>query len=349
MTNMGSGHQIQALPQATRQDIHKRRVDRGNHLTPRGRPRYHYHPGWRWAVRGQSMVVYDGDGWAGVAVGGQVVRRSKGGVRDGIKPLGARIAAARLAASSIAKRGKNRFHGYEYVLASDALDAARRHLSEAGVVVYPPTVTHEAREEVQTGRDRGGRTWMTTADLVYLIENADDPGDWLEITWRVRAYDTDDKGLWKALTGAWKYLAFSMLMVGGDAQDQDGEGPGPDQGRGRRQDQGAGTPQGGWPKTWKTTLGTAFAEHLRRVVPAGATTAHLRAAIMVKRKDQPIGIESDDVKDWDASLADGIKVWVERVAQKGDNHGVRDGGPGNSGRGGPGPDLPGPAGSSGGR
>ena len=110
----------------------------------------------------------------------------------------------------VQKTGKNQFHGYRYAGEADLLDKLRPAMVEAGLLLIP------SGKEV-TGPDEHGNVMVTMA---YTLAHAD--GEvWPEKIMAFgcgndrspKAGTIGDKGVYKAITGANKYLLFKLFQV----------------------------------------------------------------------------------------------------------------------------------------
>ena len=110
--------------------------------------------------------------------------------------------------SYIQKTGKNAFHGYKYASEADLLEKLRPAMIEAGLVLIPST------KHVGDIDGHGN----TTVTVEYTLAHKD--GEiWPE---KIYAFGcgndrsktgVGDKGLYKALTGANKYLLFKLFQI----------------------------------------------------------------------------------------------------------------------------------------
>lgn len=105
----------------------------------------------------------------------------------------------------IAKRGRNDHHNYDYALAADVIDAARRHLTERNVLLVP-SVAGEATTYP------AGKGHVTSVPMLYRFIDGE-TGETLEIPLVGSGFDTGDKGVYKAYTGALKYLLLGTFLV----------------------------------------------------------------------------------------------------------------------------------------
>jgi hypothetical protein len=110
--------------------------------------------------------------------------------------------------SYIQKTGKNAFHGYKYAGEADLLDKLRPAMLEAGLLLIPSI------SDVSPIDEHG----VTTVRMEYMLMHKD--GDvWPhKIGAAGQGGDRNkngvgDKGLYKAITGANKYLLFKLFQI----------------------------------------------------------------------------------------------------------------------------------------
>lgn len=119
----------------------------------------------------------------------------------------------------IPKTGHNKFNNYHYATESDAADAIRPLLSEAGLGLM---VSIDRVDEMDNGRV-----------MVYgTVTIGEEGGGWIQASISGEARDVDrngarqDKGVYKAITGAVKYWLFkTFLMSTGDDPEGDQNNP----------------------------------------------------------------------------------------------------------------------------
>lgn len=134
--------------------------------------------------------------------------------------MSAKIATALHAVMSkvgyVQKQGENKFHGYRYASEADLLDKLRPAMIEEGLMLIPSI------ESVSGIDDHGNTNVMVT----YTLTHKD--GDVWPTPIRAAGCGNDrnkngvgDKGLYKALTGANKYLLFKLFQIetGDDPED----------------------------------------------------------------------------------------------------------------------------------
>jgi len=117
----------------------------------------------------------------------------------------------------VQKTGKNAFHGYKYAGEGDLLEKLRPAMLEAGLILLPSVTSVSPIDE------HGN----TTVRVEYTLLHKD--GDvWPEKIGAAgcggdkNKNGVGDKGLYKALTGANKYLLFKLFQIEtGDDPDRD--------------------------------------------------------------------------------------------------------------------------------
>lgn len=113
---------------------------------------------------------------------------------------------------TLTKNGKNAFHNYKYAKESDYVEAVRPLLSKYRVLILPNVVQSNLNAEKD----------LTSIVMQYTIINADDADDKMSVSVPAQGADKSDKGVYKAITGAKKYMIANLLMVAtGDDPEED--------------------------------------------------------------------------------------------------------------------------------
>lgn len=124
----------------------------------------------------------------------------------------------------VQKTGKNQFHGYRYAGEADLLDKLRPAMIEEGLLLLPSGKSIN-------GPDEHGNV---TVEIEYTLAHKD--GDiWPEklVAFgagndRAKNGSVGDKGVYKAITGANKYLLFKLFQIEtGDDPEEQTEAPPP--------------------------------------------------------------------------------------------------------------------------
>lgn len=120
---------------------------------------------------------------------------------------------------TIPKTGHNKFHGYDYATESDFVRAIAPAMAEHGISVRPARITLERLPAPST--KMGKEQWITQGPVVYELRHVS--GETEEIHTFASAIDSEEKGPYKALTGAYKYALRQAFMVAtGDDPEDDG-------------------------------------------------------------------------------------------------------------------------------
>lgn len=128
---------------------------------------------------------------------------------ESVKSLASKLAAVVLEVTRVEKRGHNEAHGYDYATAADMLEAVRTKLAERNIVIIPRV---KGQSVIQ--KDRQGKTpmYIVTAEMILTVLDGDS-GETLECPWLGCGEDVGDKGLYKALTGGYKYFLQELFMI----------------------------------------------------------------------------------------------------------------------------------------
>ncbi len=138
----------------------------------------------------------------------------------------------------IQKDKKNTFHGYSY--ASEAAIKDRVHEALVEHRVIPQVSLLGLTEREITRVNAKGQTiseWLTTANVHYKFYCCD-TGEFIEGTFYGCGIDPSDKGLYKAITGAIKYLLTSQFLIptGDDPENDEGRTASKEERQGRQQE-----------------------------------------------------------------------------------------------------------------
>jgi hypothetical protein len=131
------------------------------------------------------------------------------------KSLVAKLAEVMAAVERVPKRGRNDFHKYDYATEADIVATVRKELSARNVMLIP-SVMSEARHPVG---DKGSVLTVLEIEMEFLDG---DSGQSITKVWRGYGTDKEDKGGYKAMTGAAKYFCLkTFLMPTGDDPEND--------------------------------------------------------------------------------------------------------------------------------
>ncbi len=112
--------------------------------------------------------------------------------------------------SRIPKTGWNDFHKYNYVTESDVLDTVRMKLAEAGIFIFSSQEECNSRD---VRRMKDNKEVISHGTLVKVRYTFDDGDAQVSVSAYGDSEDTGDKGLYKAVTGAYKYFLLKNFMM----------------------------------------------------------------------------------------------------------------------------------------
>lgn len=139
------------------------------------------------------------------------------------RSLACKLAEVMAAVKRIPKRGRNNFHGYDYVTEADLADAIRDELSQRNVILVPDVESYEMKDMPDTAK--GKKQFLTTVCVRWTFMDGDSDAT---VSFRVPGYgiDGEDKGGYKAMTGAEKYALMKFFLVPtGDDPEEDEKQP----------------------------------------------------------------------------------------------------------------------------
>jgi hypothetical protein len=138
----------------------------------------------------------------------------------------------------IQKDKKNTFHGYSYASEAAIKDRVHAALVEHGVIQQISLLGLTEREITRTNaKGQQVSEWLTTANVHYKFYCCD-TGEFIEGTFYGCGVDPSDKGLYKAITGAIKYLLTSQFLIptGDDPENEEGRTASKEEKQGKQQE-----------------------------------------------------------------------------------------------------------------
>ena len=106
---------------------------------------------------------------------------------------------------TIPKNGYNAFHKYNYVTEADVMSAFRKLCVTHGVMVNHDVIDVKVLETKDS--------FLTSVTVKYTIIDAEDEASKIIVLGAGQGMDRGDKGVFKALTGAYKYFITKNFMV----------------------------------------------------------------------------------------------------------------------------------------
>ena len=104
--------------------------------------------------------------------------------------------------------------GYNAVSEEKVTSEIRKGLVKYGIVIVPTEQEHMREDEMlkdQYGNDKANR--ITTVNVKYKIINIDNPEDYIIAASSGTGVDTQDKGVGKAMTYAYKYMLLRTFAI----------------------------------------------------------------------------------------------------------------------------------------
>ena len=109
----------------------------------------------------------------------------------------------------IAKDSKNESQGFKFRGIDAVLNRLSRHLVDANLVIIPQVLSRDVHERTNA---RGNALFYVTLNVAYTIKSAIDGSEAVVVTVG-EAMDSGDKATNKALSIAYKYMAFQLFSI----------------------------------------------------------------------------------------------------------------------------------------
>src|SRR3990167_7401520 len=93
-----------------------------------------------------------------------------------------KLAAIMALVHKIPKRGRNDFHGYDYVTEADIVEAVRNELAARNLIILPRVVRREGISVTRQTKSGEKSAMLTYADMTFAIEDGD-TGEVREFPW----------------------------------------------------------------------------------------------------------------------------------------------------------------------
>lgn len=103
---------------------------------------------------------------------------------------------------------------YRAISEEKVTSTVRESLQKNGLVILPVRQEHRRTDETVTdqyGKQKVNR--ISSVDVTYRIQNIEDPGDYIEVMSSGTGVDTQDKGVGKAMTYAYKYMLLRVFAI----------------------------------------------------------------------------------------------------------------------------------------
>lgn len=148
---------------------------------------------------------------------------------DGARSLVKKLAAVMAAVDRVPKSGHNNFHNYDYATEADIVAGVREQMAKQNLMIVPNVKKCDRRA---AGAAEKPKT-ITLLEVEFTICDGDS-GEEKSFTVFGEGSDNEDKGTYKAFTGAEKYALLKLFLIPtGDDPEADGK-PEPRQRAGSR-------------------------------------------------------------------------------------------------------------------
>lgn len=99
---------------------------------------------------------------------------------------------------------------YKAISEEKVTTAVRNELVKQGIVIIPVQQESEIKELIRTDKSVN---MLTTVHVKYRIQNMEDKNDYIEVESNGTGVDTQDKGVGKAMTYAYKYMLLRTFAI----------------------------------------------------------------------------------------------------------------------------------------
>lgn len=99
---------------------------------------------------------------------------------------------------------------YKAISEEKVTTAVREQLVKQGIVIIPVKQESENKELIRTEKSVN---MLTSVHVKYRIQNIDDVNDYIEVESNGTGVDTQDKGVGKAMTYAYKYMLLRTFAI----------------------------------------------------------------------------------------------------------------------------------------
>jgi len=137
-------------------------------------------------------------------------------VSETLGKLAGAVCAVMVDVGYVQQTGKNLQQNYKYASDEDLLKAVQPAMAAHGLALLPMGVAAVTVEHAPT--KAGGAQYRTEVEVSYLLVHTS--GEWYDLHMAGAGVDGQDKGVYKALTGAYKYLLRQLFAIptGEDAE-----------------------------------------------------------------------------------------------------------------------------------
>lgn len=154
--------------------------------------------------------------------------------------LAAKLARIMGTIDNVQKNGYNDFHKYAFAKEGDVAAAVRHLLANENIAITPEVGKYEVRD-ISGGKEKV--KLLAIVEVIFTIRDGDSDES-IRLPWLGTGEDAGDKCVYKAFTGAEKFLLLKLFLIptGDDPEASDGAGQPTSRGQARRQER-QGKPQ----------------------------------------------------------------------------------------------------------
>ena len=103
---------------------------------------------------------------------------------------------------------------YRAISEEKVTSTVRKSLITNGIVIVPIAQEHSRTDETVTDKYGGTKiNRLTTVNVTYRIQNTEDKDDYIDVMSSGTGSDTQDKGVGKAMTYAYKYMLLRTFAI----------------------------------------------------------------------------------------------------------------------------------------
>ena len=133
-----------------------------------------------------------------------------------------KLLEAQKAVSGVAKSGRNESQKYDFVRAVDVVKEGKRVLNDVGLVVNL-SISPSGAEPAFLSREGKSPAILYTVEGILTVVDPDDGSNVTVGVLGAGASYGDEKGVYKAITGAWKYGIRALLQIPDEKDDPENE------------------------------------------------------------------------------------------------------------------------------
>lgn len=131
--------------------------------------------------------------------------------------LMAKLAQIQAEVGATKKKGRNAHFNYAYFTEAQLMGDFRKKLADHGIVILPSV------ETITSTPIKDGKRQTVTVTTSYLITDSE-TGEQFTVKGAGMGTDDEDKGVYKAITGAYKYFLMKLFLISDEQDPESGFG-----------------------------------------------------------------------------------------------------------------------------